>query len=119
VAYADNTNYVISFMPEHVISQNGYIDVEFPPEVTIPDKSYSQSSCVADETSGFPTSQITCEFLESKDASQDLKLRIRYAFRRTQGEGMVEYRLTIPGIRNPIKTIPTGTFKFASFTRSG
>ena len=55
IAYADNTNYVISFTPEHIITQNGYIDVEFPPEVTIPDESYSQSSCVADETSGFPT----------------------------------------------------------------
>ena len=32
---------------------------------------------------------------------------------------MTEYQFTIPGIRNPIKTIPTQTFKFASYTRSG
>ena len=32
---------------------------------------------------------------------------------------MVEYRFTIPGIRNPIKTIPTETFKLASYSRTG
>ena len=48
-----------------------------------------------------------------------MTLRILYAFRRKEGAGMVEYRFTIPGIRNPIKTIPTETFKLASYSRTG
>ena len=27
VSYADNTDYIISFIPEHKITQNGYIEV--------------------------------------------------------------------------------------------
>ena len=71
---------------------------------------------------GFPTTQITCEFIDQDDAPSSTghyTLRILYAFRRTEGAGMVEYKLKIPGIRNPIKTIPTKTFKFASYSRVG
>ena len=47
VTYNEDTDYIISFTPQHKITQNGYIEVQFPPEVAIPDKSFSQSSCVA------------------------------------------------------------------------
>ena len=71
---------------------------------------------------GFPTTQITCEFVDednfnSPDGYQTL--RILYAFRRTEGPGLEEYVFSIPGIRNPIKTIPTQTFKFATYSRGG
>ena len=97
IAYADDTTYTISFTPEHIIKQNGYIDVQFPPEVAIPDKSYSQSSCEALEGTGFPTTQITCEFLDQDDEEDSIDstghytLRIMYAFRREDGEAMREY----------------------------
>ena len=46
-------------------------------------------------------------------------MKILYAFRRTEGPGLVEYKISLPGIRNPIKTIPTQTFKFATYSRLG
>ena len=77
---------------------------------------------MAYEGDGFPTTQITCEFIDndSFNSPEGYKtLKIMYAFRRTEGPGMVEYKFSIPGIRNPIKTIPTQTFKFATFSRLG
>ena len=43
------------------------------------------------------------------------KIRILNAFRRTSVPGKLEYKLTIPGLRNPIQTVPTFSFKFYTY----
>ena len=52
-AYEDEVVYTISFTPKHLVPQNGYIEIDFPKQVSVPDYSYSQSSCAAVETSAF------------------------------------------------------------------
>jgi len=48
VAYQANNKFKISFVPNHEIPRNGFIEVAFPKEVIIPDISYSASQCVTD-----------------------------------------------------------------------
>lgn len=52
-AYEDEVVYTISFTPKHLVPQNGYIEIDFPKQVSVPDYSYSQSSCAGVETSAF------------------------------------------------------------------
>ena len=116
VAYRAENLYTITFNPQHKIPQNGYVEVLFPAEVTVPDYSFSQSSCAA--TAGFPSSQITCEFTPPTSESDSYySFKILNAFRRTEGQANVDYVFTLPGIRNPIQTIPTANFIFQTFTR--
>ena len=75
--------------------------------------------------SGFPNDQIICEFRNTYHDKFSVEhktdhshtLLISNAFRRASGPGKVEYALTLPGIQNPIRTDPTESFKFATFTR--
>lgn len=96
----------------------------------MPDYSYSQSSCRALEDSAFSTNQITCEFVDAKDLSDPYRLRdpdtpshytmrVENAFRRTSVEGKQEFSLEIPGLRNPIQTVPTNSFKFRTYDQLG
>jgi hypothetical protein len=118
VAYRSENTYSIKFKPEHKIPQNGYITVWFPIEVTIPDFSFSQSSCSAVESSGFPSSQINCEFTQpTSSVATHYSLRILNAFRRNEGQANVDYIILVPGIRNPIQTIATGRFIFETFNK--
>ena len=55
IAYDEDISYEISFTPVHMIPMNGYIEIDFPMQVSVPDYSYSQSSCRALENTGFST----------------------------------------------------------------
>ena len=92
----------------------------------MPDYSYSQSSCVADETTAFSTNQITCIFLDGAELSEPDRLRdpltpqyftmrVMNAFRRNSVPGGSRYALSIPGLRNPIETEPTLSFRFRTY----
>ena len=81
--------------------------------ITVPDYSFSQSSCRAIETSAFDTNQIACEFIDGIALSDPFRLRdpntpdvytmrVLNAFRRSSIEGGLEYQLEVPGLRNPI-----------------
>ena len=63
-AYEDEVVYTLTFTAKHLIPQNGYIEIDFPKQVSVPDYSYSQSSCAGVETSAFGSNQITCKFLD-------------------------------------------------------
>lgn len=126
VAYDEDVTYTIKFTPNHLIPQNGYIEIDFPKQVSVPDYSYSQSSCRAVEDTAFSTNQIACEFLDGEALSDPFRLRdaatpdhftmrILNAFRRTSVSGKLEYALEIPGLRNPIQTVPTFSFKFRTY----
>lgn len=52
-AYDKDIRYTISFTPKHMVPQNGYIEIEFPKEIIVPDYSFSQSSCRGVESSAF------------------------------------------------------------------
>lgn len=117
VAYRAENEYMVTFRPEHKIPQNGYLEIMFPVEVSVPDMSFSQSSCAALETSGFPSTQITCEFTAPQPGDTHFMFKILNAFRRMEGEADVDYVFTVPGIRNPIQTIPTSDFIFQTLTR--
>jgi hypothetical protein len=41
------------------------------------------------------------------------------AFRRQSGRANVNYLIELPGIQNPIKVIPTGSFIFRTMTQNG
>lgn len=92
----------------------------------MPDYSYSQSSCRAVESTAFSTNQITCEFLDGSALSEPDRLRdpstperftmkVLNAFRRTSVPGGQKYALEIPGLRNPIQTEPTFSFRFRTY----
>ena len=42
-------------------------------------------------------------------------MQIKNAFRRSKVPGGQQYSLTIPGLRNPIQTVPTFSFKFRTY----
>ena len=46
-------------------------------------------------------------------------MRVENAFRRTSVEGKQEFSLEIPGLRNPIQTVPTNSFKFRTYDQLG
>ena len=41
VTYAFDVFYTISFTPTHLVPQNGYIEIDFPKQIAVPDYSYS------------------------------------------------------------------------------
>jgi len=45
IAYTPENTYTITFNPEHEIPERGYLEIGFPPQIIIPDTSYSQSQC--------------------------------------------------------------------------
>lgn len=45
VAYTPENIYQITFNPQHEIPKKGYVMIGFPPQIIIPDTSYSQSQC--------------------------------------------------------------------------
>ena len=129
-AYDKDVTYTITFTPEHLVPQNGYVEIELPKEVSVPDYSYTQSSCQGDETSAFGSNQITCEFEDGEALSDPLRLRdplsadhfkmtILNAFRRRAVEGGQAFTLTLPGLTNPIQTVPTLSFKFRTYDQRG
>ena len=106
IAYMKDLTYRIAFSPEHKIPHNGYIEIQFPKEVLIPDPSFSQSQCKPDSMSGFPNDQIICEFTnvyhdkfsKAHKTEEAHTLLISNAFRRASGPGKVEYALELPGL---------------------
>ena len=40
-AYDEQVRYEIYFTPDHKVPQNGYIEIDFPKEISVPDYSYS------------------------------------------------------------------------------
>mgnify|MGYP000934258123 CR=1 FL=1 len=126
LAYDEEVTYTIRFTPMHLVPLNGYIEIDFPKEVIVPDYSYSQSSCRADENTAFSTNQIACEFLDGAALSEPFRnrdpktpdhftMRVMNAFRLSSVPGQQEYALEIPGLRNPIKTVPTFSFRFRTY----
>jgi hypothetical protein len=113
VAYDKDVAYTVSFTPKHSIPLNGYVDITIPAQITVPDRSFTQSSCKAVSSSAFGAAQITCQFLK------DQTLRVTSAFRRQVGQANVEYKLVIQGLQNPESTLETSSFAFASFSSSG
>ena len=98
IAYAEDVDYTISFTPKHMVPQNGYIEVDWPKQVSVPDYSFSQSSCFGDDKSAFGTNQIVCEFLDGEALSDPYRLQdpdtpshftmqILNAFRRENVQG--------------------------------
>lgn len=96
----------------------------------MPDYSFSQSSCRALEASAFESTQITCKFLDEEILSDPFRLRdpntpdhftmrVLNAFRRTSVAGGSTFTLVIPGLRNPIQTVPTLSFRFKTFDIRG
>ena len=55
IAYTEDVTYTILFTPKHLIPQNGFIEIDFPKQISVPDFSYSQSSCRAVENTAFST----------------------------------------------------------------
>jgi hypothetical protein len=55
VAYRADNTYSIKFRPAHSMPQNGYLKIWFPKEVAVPDYNFSESGCLADENTGFPS----------------------------------------------------------------
>lgn len=53
----DTTNYTFTIKPDHRVDLNGYIEIYYPKNISIPDASFSQSQCK--QFSGFPTTP-TC-----------------------------------------------------------
>ena len=52
---SEDVTYTILFTPKHLIPQNGFIEIDFPKQISVPDFSYSQSSCRAVENTAFST----------------------------------------------------------------
>ena len=46
-------------------------------------------------------------------------MRILNAFRRSSIDGENEFTLAVPGLRNPIKTVPTFSFRFRTYDEAG
>ena len=112
--------YTFTFRPDHKIPQYGFVKVFFPIEVTVPDYSYSQSSCEAVLSSGFPSEIINCEFTPPTDpTATHYEMKILNAFRRESGKTDQNYVFTVPGIRNPIQITDSNTFIYQTFTREG
>ena len=53
--------------------------------------------------------------LRNPNTPDHYTMRILNAFRRSKVPGGIEYSLTIPGMRNPIQTVPTFSFKFRTY----
>jgi hypothetical protein len=89
VAYTKDVAYTVSLTPQHSIPLNGYFEIIIPDQVSIPDPSFTQSSCQVDQTSAFGSAQIACQFVTPR------KLRVTSGFRRQAGPAKVEYRLVL------------------------
>lgn len=114
VAYNPENDYSVTFTPLNQIPLQGYVDIFFPPEVIIPDPSYSQSTCK--EIQGFTKDTIICQFYPPHPDTGYQQLRILSGFRVTPGEPGVTFEVKIPGIRNPIRVEPTSDFIVKSWT---
>jgi hypothetical protein len=97
----DTTNYTITIRPDHKVDLNGYIEIFYPKNISIPDASFSQSQCR--QFSGFPTTP-TCVINVSQR-----KITINNGFRITS-TATPNYSFNIPGILNPLTLDPTDTF---------
>lgn len=52
-------------------------------------------------------------------AADHFKMTILNAFRRSNVEGGQEYALILPGLTNPIQTVPSLSFKFRTYDQRG
>ena len=115
VAYQAENDYEIEFSPVHTIPQNGFVEIDFPPVIIVPDASYSQSTC--EGLKGFPSNMVTCQF--EKLNSGSYRLRILNAFRTAAGQLGQTYSIRVPGIQNPIQTTATSPFRFITYNSDG
>ena len=118
VAYTLNLDYEFVFTPKHDIPVDGYIDISIPNEIQVPDTSYTTSSCNAPKQDGISSEAVIICQLENYSDNVDgrYKLRIFHAFRRQEGKKNRQYKITLPGVQNPIMTKPTKSFLFETFS---
>lgn len=106
----DTTNYTFIIKPDHRVETNGFIEIFYPKNISIPDSSFSQSQCK--QFSGFPTTP-TC-IIDTKNR----KITINNGF-RVAATGTPNYSFNIPGIVNPLTLDPTDSFSMYTRTSNG
>ncbi|CAI2378427.1 unnamed protein product [Moneuplotes crassus] len=107
VAYAQ-TIYTFTFKPQHSILQNGYLTVDLPSQISIPDAATSAASCAS--ISGFLTT-ISC-------AVSDRKITVSNGFTSGSLAAGTAVSFSINGILNPVSLSTTSSFTFTTFDSS-
>jgi len=98
------TTYTFSFKPQHVILQNGFVTVDIPAQVSIPNTATAASSCAI--ITGFQNS-ITCSISGSK-------ITVSNGFRTSNVAASTQISFSIGGIRNPVSTSTSSSFSFTT-----
>lgn len=99
------TTYTFAFKPQNAILQNGYVTVDIPTQVSIPNPTTAASSCV--RIDGFQTA-ITCTIL-------DRKITVTNGFQTGNFAAGGQVSFSMNGILNPVSTSTTSSFVFQTF----
>lgn len=107
VAYA-TTTYTFTFKAQNAILQNGYITVDYPSQISIPNTSTAASSCAG--VSGFQTT-ISCTISGSK-------IKVSNGFQTGNLAAGTQVSFSMGNIRSPVSTQTSSSFTYTTFDSS-
>lgn len=107
VAYA-LTTYTFTFRAQNAILQNGYITVDYPSQISIPNTSTAAASCAS--VSGFQTT-ISCSISGSK-------ITVSNGFQTSNLAAGTQVSFSMGNIRSPVSTQTTSSFTYTTFDSS-
>ncbi|CAI2377119.1 unnamed protein product [Moneuplotes crassus] len=102
------TTYTFTFKPQHNILQNGYVTVDLPTQISIPDAATSASSCAS--IAGFLTT-ISC-------AVSGSRITISNGFTSANLAAGTSISFSINGVLNPVSLSTSSSFTFTTYDSS-
>jgi len=107
LAYVQTT-YTFAFKPQHTILQNGFVKVDLPTEISIPDPTSSEATCIG--VAGF-LSTISCSISGSRITVAD-------GFKTGNLSAGTSVSFSIGGVLNPVSQSTTSSFTFSTYDSS-